>query len=247
MIRKALIAIVLLLVLLVGAVVYYLDSLVQSGIEVAGSRVLGTPVVVDSVSLLPLTGSGSIAGLTIANPEGFTAPYAFQLGEVSLALNVRSVMSDLVEIDSVIIDSPTITYENTLRSDNIRALLANLPAGSGDQSAPSEGPGKELIIHEFVMRSPRLDLITPVASAPITMSDIRLTDIGTGNGGATAAQVIQQILARVNRAIVEGNLPRVEEYRQRVRERLDEAESEAREAVDDAVEDLGNRLQDLLN
>lgn len=248
MIKKLLVAVVVLIVLAVGAVFYYLDSLVENGIEVVGSRVLGTQVAVDSVALSPLSGSGSIAGLSIANPEDFSSDYAFELGQIDLQLNVGSLSSDTVEIQSIIIDSPRITYDTNLRDDNIRALLRNIGAGgdAGD-SADSTSSGKDLLIRDFQMRNPQLNLVTAVASAPVSLPDIRITDIGTSSDGVSAREVIRLILGRVNQAIIEGNIPGVENLRNRARETLQDAENQARDTVDDAVEDLGNRLRDILN
>lgn len=248
MIKKLLGLLLVLILVAVGAGIYYLDSLVQRGIQVAGSRVLGTEVAIDSVSLSPLSGSGSIGGLSIANPEGFSSPYAFELGEVSVALNVGSLTSDLIEVDSVIINSPRITFETSVRDDNIRALLRNIETGGGSsEESAADGAGREIIIREFQILSPRLDLVTAVASAPVTMPDIRISDIGTGSNGVTAEELVRLVLSRVNRAIVEGNIPGIEELRQQAEDRLREVEDQARDRVDEAVQDLGNSLRDILN
>ena len=245
MIKKLVITVVVLLVVVVGGVFFYLDSIVKSGIEVVGSDVLGSEVRVSGVSLSPFSGGGSISGLTIANPEGFERDYAFELGEVSMQLNVGSITSDVIEISSIVIDSPHITYETNLRNDNIRTLLANISGDDGSaEPADSSGSGKDLLIREFRMINPQLDVITQVASAPISLPDIVINDIGTGGeGGASAAEVLSMVLGRINRAIVEGNFPSVEA----LRDRLGDVEDEARQAVDDAVQDLGSRLRDILN
>ncbi len=242
MIKKLIIGVVLLLALAVGGTFFYLDSLVKSGIEVVGTQVLGTQVSVGSVSLSPLSGQGSISGLTIANPEGFDSPYAFELGEVALALDVGSLSSDVVEISSIVIDSPRITYETNLRNDNIRSLLANIEGGgSSEQPADTSGsPGKDLLVREFRMQNPQLDVVTQIASAPLQLPDIVINDIGTGENGVTTEELLRLVLARVNRAIVEGNFPSVEQLR-------DQIEGNLRQRVEDTVQDLGNRLRDILN
>lgn len=243
MIKKLVIAVVLLLVVVVGGVFFYLDSLVKSGIEVVGSEVLGTQVSVGGVALSPLSGGGSISGLTIANPEGFERDYAFELGEVALQLDVGSLTSDVIEISSIVIDSPRITYETNIRNDNIRTLLRNVGGGEASpEPATDSSPGKELLIREFRMLNPQLDVVTQIASAPIPLPDIVINDIGAG-GGASAEEVLRMVLSRINRAIVEGNFPSVEA----LRDRLSDVENDARDAVDGAVQDLGNRLRDILN
>jgi len=245
MIKKLLIGVVVLLVVAVGGVIFYLDSLVKGGIEVVGSEVLGVEVRVGGVSLSPLSGQGSISGLTIANPEGFDSPYAFELGEVALQLDIGSLRSDVIEITSVAIDTPRITYETDIRTDNIRTLLARVGGEGGEEQTTASGSsaGKDLLIREFRMLDPQLDVITPIASAPVPLPEIVINDIGTGDNGASAQEVLQLILGRINRAVLEGNIPAVQE----LRNSLQNIESEARDAVDDAVEDLGNRLRSILN
>ena len=107
---------------------FYFDSLVKSGIEVVGSSVLGTAVTVEGASVSPLNGQGNISGLRVENPEGYNSQYAFELDSVAVSINVGSVFSDVLEVDSITIVQPTITYETKITTDNIRALLANRPA-----------------------------------------------------------------------------------------------------------------------
>ena len=101
MIKEVIISFVLVVLLIAGVGVFYFDSIVKNGIEVVGSRLLGTSVTVNSVSLSPLNGSGTIRGLSIENPQGFNSGYAIQLDELSVNLNASSVFSDVVEIESV--------------------------------------------------------------------------------------------------------------------------------------------------
>ena len=49
-----------------------LDSLVERGIEKFGSEAAGTKVSVDRVAIDLRQGRGSILGLTVANPPGFS-------------------------------------------------------------------------------------------------------------------------------------------------------------------------------
>ena len=126
MLKKTLISVVFLLLLAGGGLFFYLDSIVKSGIEVVGSNLLGTAVTVDSVSLSPLSGQGSISGLRVENPEGFESQHAFELDSVLVSIDVNSVFTDAAEIESIVIMQPVITYETKIASDNIRTLLDNL-------------------------------------------------------------------------------------------------------------------------
>ena len=50
-----------------------LDALLVAAIEHYGSEALGTSVQVDTVSLELQSGKGTVRGLRVANPEGFSA------------------------------------------------------------------------------------------------------------------------------------------------------------------------------
>ena len=249
MIKKLLIALVLLLVLAVGATFLYLDSIVTSGIEVVGSDVLDTEVTVASVSISPLNGSGSISGLEIRNPEGFDAEYIFQLEQVEVNLNTSSLFSDVIEIESVVITQPQITYETRITTDNVRALMENLGGGDTGADSPAADPegGKEIIIREFRMLDPQLNLVAAVVTAPVGLPDIELNDIGTEDNSATVAQAMEVVLSALRNAIVNSNLPGLDDLREGVENRLQQGVEEVEEAVDGAVEELGTRLRSILD
>lgn len=243
MIKKLLISLLLLIVLAVGATFFYLDRIVTTGIEVVGSQVLGTEVTVASVAISPLNGSGSISGLEIRNPEGFDSDYIFQLEQVEVSLNAASLMSDVIEIESIIITQPEITYETRITADNVRALLENI-GGGGDETAAADGEsGKEMFIRDFRLLSPQVNLVAAVATAPISLPDIELTDIGTEDNAATVAQVLEVVLSALRRTILEAELPGLDMLREGVESRLQDGIEEAEEVV----EDLGNRLRGILD
>lgn len=249
MIRNILISLLLFLLILGGVAFYYMDSLVTSGIQVVGSRVLGTPVEVDSALVSPLTGSGSISGLRIANVEGFDSEYAFQLDEVSVELDVGSVFSDVVVVNSVVISRPQITYERTIRRDNIRALIDNISTGADDSNTPAAqgGSTRRIIIREFLMDDPQLNLVAASLEAPVALPNISLSNIGEESNAATVADALRQILTAVSRSILNSDPPVLDMIRENVENRLQESVQEVESAVDDAVEDIGDRLRNILN
>jgi hypothetical protein len=243
MIRKLLISLLLLVVLAVGATFLYLDRIVTTGIEVVGSQVLGTKVTVASVTISPLNGIGSISGLEIRNPEGFDSDYIFQLEQVEVSLNAASLLSDVIEIESIIITQPEITYETRITTDNVRALLENIGGSGGETATADSEAGKELFIRDFRLLGPQVNLVAAVASAPILLPDIELTDIGTEDNAATVAQVLEVVLSALRRTILEVELPGLDMLREGLENRLQDGIEEAEEVV----EDLGNRLRGILD
>lgn len=249
MMKKVLIPIVLLLLLIGGGVFFYLDSIVKGGIEVVGSEVLGTAVTVSSVSVSPFSGSGSISGLRIENPEGFDSDYALELESISLKLDVGSVFSEVVEIESVIIIQPAISYETKIVNDNIRALLDNLSAGEeGNDAALAEesGAGKRIIIRELKILDPQLNLVAAFVTAPVPLPDIEMHDIGAEDDSSSVASAISLVLSELSGSILT-NAPNLDDLAESVESTLQEGVEQVDEAVSDVVEELGGRLRDILN
>ncbi len=257
MIKRLLIGLVLVfgITLILGYV--YLGSAAKAGIESAGKFALKTDVRVDSVTLSPLNGHGNISGLSVANPEGFSDANAFSLGSVDVQLSVPSVFEDLIQIDLVRIAQPEITYETTLSRDNLRTLLANLPSSGSDTTptAASAGPGKQVVVKRLEILGAQLRLVTALGSAPVTLPDIILTDLGGPGGGESVAEVADTVLRELLASIGAAQLPSLNQLREGVEQRArdeverleDEVTNRVEEALGTSVEDLGNRLRSLGN
>jgi len=245
MIKKILISVVF-LVLLVGAgLFFYLDSIVKSGIEVVGSSVLGTAVTVESVSISPLSGQGNISGLRVENPEGFDSTYAFELDSVLVSIDVNSVFTDVAEIESITIMQPIITYETKITTDNIRALLGNLPEGEAGPSDTevTEDSAQQLIIRDFKMIDSQLNFVAASVTAPITLADIEMQNIGAEGGSASAANAVRVVLQELVASILSADLPSLDLLRESVEGQI----QDGAQRVEEAVEDIGGRLRNILN
>lgn len=247
MIKKLLLSLVLVVVIVSAGAFFYIDSIVKSGIEMVGSEVLGTGVSVSSVSISPLSGSGTIRGLVIENPEGFTADNIMQLGEVSVSLSLASLMTDVIEITEISVIEPVITYETKITTDNIRALLANLPTtpGAANEDAAADA-GKGLIIKEFNLNAAQVNLIASIIEQSVVLDDIQLLDIGTENQAATVSQALEKILSAVSTRVLNAEMPGLNDLRESVEGRLQDGVQQAEEAVEQGVEEIGNRLRGIL-
>ncbi len=242
--KKALLT--LLLFIVAGGIFAYLnyENGIRRAIEVAGSNALGTQVTVSGVSLSPLSGTGSIRGLTIANPEGFDAPYLMELGGFDIALDNASLLSEVIEIHYIQIDDVKITYETTVVRDNIRALLANLPRSDAApviEATPDAPASTKVIIRELRMNQPQVNLHTRVASAPVMLPDLVLHNIGEQNSAVTVAEAATQILSALNRALINEGVPSMDLLIDGAKQQLEDGVQK----IEDAVENIGNGVRDL--
>jgi len=202
-------AVLLGLAIVIGLSLNYLasnlDSIVATVIEKSGSRATGVKVSVDSVAIHLEEGKATIKGLKIGNPPGFESDYALLVDLASLDLDVESLGSDVVIIDSIIIDSPSVNYEQQINGSNLQNILDNLAGDSrsGGESGDT-GNSVKIIIEQFDFTN-----ASTTASAPaldkvetIRIRDVRLQGIGRKTSGVTAAEAAEEILTPIIRQSV---------------------------------------------
>jgi len=216
--RVALLAAAIVAAVVVAVIVVTLgrlDSFVKSAIEQRGTALTGTPVTVGAVSVSLREGTATVQDLRVANPSGFTAPYAFELGAISVRIALRSVISDPLVIEDLQIASPRVTCE--LRADgqsnieqirhaaehpNEHAPSAATPGAPRPAAAAT--PGRRLIIDRLSLRDGEVHVDARAAGGPDrveTLPGFELTDIGVKQGGATPAQVGRIVVTALARDV----------------------------------------------
>lgn len=187
-----------------------LGRVLKAGIETFGPRFTQTSVTVDAVDLSPSTGAGSVRGLVIGNPAPYKEPFAFRLGEASVSIDPASILSEKIVVRSVRVVGPEVTYEGGLTDNNLKALAANLNrfADSEKSKSPEEtGAKKKLQVDEFVLAGTRVNVRLDLpgigdAIPPITLPDIRLSNLGSGPEGITPAELTRQVLGAVIKQVL---------------------------------------------
>lgn len=197
---RVVIALVVLLALALVVLMLFLDGLVKKGVETAGPALAKVEVKLDAVKLSLLSGKGTLKGLFVGNPEGFSSPSAIKAGEVSVAVAPSSLMSDRIVVHSVKIVSPEITLHG-LGADNLKKILANVEASLGTNApAPKDGKSaeKKLQVDELLITGGKLNVILPVAgTVPASLPDIHLTNLGQGPDGITGGELAKKVLDAV--------------------------------------------------
>ncbi len=212
------VALILFLVVLVaiGLIVnYFGGQLIRQTVNVVGPTALGVPVSLDEAQFRLFRGNVNLKGLKVGNPKDFKTDDIFELGELAIDLDVRSLASGVIHIRKILVDAPKITYERGLTSSNLGALLAGLekPAATNQppekdapvEPAPAESEGGlKTIIDEIIIRDAQLNVSLTVAqgfSAPIPLPTLTLRDIGKETGGASIMEVIKHVLGAILGAV----------------------------------------------
>jgi uncharacterized protein involved in outer membrane biogenesis len=196
------IGIVVLIILGVLAVSLFLDSAVKRGVETFGPQMTKVSVTLDSVNLSPLSGSGTIKGLVVGNPEGYKTAQAISVGSATLSLKPGSLLSDKLVIRKMEVLGPEITFEGGLGGNNLSRILANIEetTGGSDTNAaaePDEGPNQKLQVDEFTIKGAKVMVsVTGMGgkTVPVVIPEIHLTGLGQGEDGITVAELSKRVL-----------------------------------------------------
>lgn len=205
LLKLAVLGLVMLLVGVYFVLAYALGSVVKAGVNNFGPRLTQTKVELAGADLSPLTGSGTLTGLAVDNPKGWTAGRAFYLGKVSIDLEPMSVLGDHIVINELIIDQPEFAYETKIFSSNIKDLLKNIEqfTGSGGPE-PTTPDGKPIrfVVMKFRMTNGKATLGAAGAAMPVPLPPISLDDLGVAEGGITADQLAGVVMRQVLGSIV---------------------------------------------
>lgn len=245
--------------IVVVAALYFLvaniDAIVEAAIEKYGSRAAGTKVEVASVKIRLRQGEGSISGLNIRNPSGFSTPSAFTLGDITVAIDIGSLTKDPIVIDRVAVAAPRITYEvNEAGKANINQIKKNLEQYQGKPAAREKAEGeKNFLIRNLIIEGGEVDVrVAALPERPMSakMPRVELTNVG-GKDGASPAEIASQVLSPlINRAVQAAARTGVEQYvgksvedvkkalEEQAKEKLGGAPEEAVKGAEEAVKKL---------
>jgi len=195
----------LLLVVYIGAE-FFLGSIIKTGVNSLGPRLTQTKVVLAGADLSPLSGSGTLRGLTVGNPAGWSDGNAFYLGKIHVAMKPFSIFGDHIVIDEIIIDEPEFSYETRVVSSNIGDLLKNLGQITGSSGGPEatakNGKPIRFEVRKFVLQGGKVTLGAGPAALILPMPPVTLDNLGTSEGGITPAQLAFAVMRSVTTSIV---------------------------------------------
>ncbi|MFO1511692.1 MAG: AsmA family protein [Verrucomicrobiota bacterium] len=201
----SLLALVIIMAVVIVAIGLSLDTTIKKGVETFGPQITKVDVKLADVSLSLLSGFGSIKGLVIGNPEGYKLPHAISVGSSSVAIRPGSLFTDKVVVKSIRVEGPEIFLELGPGGSNLQRIQANLGSGASSGQKPSKAPGaanpgKKLQVDEVVVTGGKITLAAAMLGGKLTeapLPEIRLTNLGAGPEGISAADLGMQILSAV--------------------------------------------------
>jgi len=121
------------------------NKALKMGVETGGTAALKVPVSLQDANLSILGGKVELSGLNIKNPEGYQHPDFMSMGKAAVALNIKSLLSETIEIQKIQLDDIQLTLEQKgLSENNLQAILNNLPKSDKPADTSTESSGKKI-------------------------------------------------------------------------------------------------------
>lgn len=197
-----------LIALIVGVVVVYLTASmwIKPVVSSVVPKIMKTNVSLESADVSLFSGRFALKGLKVSNPEGFTEPFALELGEFSVQFQPKSVFTDKIIVDQVLIRGTQIVAEyNKAAQLNLMVLNDNIQesvnqgettgAGNNQVKALEKSDtksSKSVVIKDLQILNTSLRFAMVGRVSTLTLPDIQEKNIGEQKK-TTLAQAIQLI------------------------------------------------------
>jgi hypothetical protein len=196
-----------LLIIIVVGVGVYLGPIIKIGMEQIGPKVTQVTIKVGSVDVGLLTGSASIKGLQVGNPQGYSAAQAISVGTIAVKLDPLSITSSKIVVQSIHVESPEITFEGGLSRNNLTKIQDNVnsvtqsgsPASTNTAAGTSSKPAPKIEVDDFLITGAKVHLdLTGIGNKDISLPDIHLTNLGKDSDGLTPAELTSAVMGAVS-------------------------------------------------
>ena len=209
------VVLVVLFIIAVAVVTSNLDKMIKAGVETVGPEITGTSIKLEGVDLSLLSGEGRLKGLVVGNPPGFQTERALKLGDARVKVDLKSVLTDKLVIEEIMIDGPEITYEAGASGNNLNKIQENVAAfakkagaqGGAEPKAEKKEPGqKKVQINHFILKNAQVNASATMfkgKTLTVSLPDIHLKDIGKESEGTTMGKASSEVFAAINKSVVQ--------------------------------------------
>jgi len=186
--RIILLIILILVVIAVVAIDLFADRALKIGIEAAGTKALNVGVSVADVDLAIMKGKLGLENLVINNPPGYQHRKLLELDDARIEVDVRSLLTDTVNIRQIKLDGVNLVVEQRgVSGNNLQDVIRSIPA-KDKQGKPS---GKKLHVDnleitDVTVKVKLLPVPGRIDTVPLKLKPIRMTNLGSDNKLDTA-------------------------------------------------------------
>ena len=184
----------LLAIIIVLVVAIYLTAGIwlKSAVSTLVPQMTKTPASLEKADISLLSGRISFKGLKIGNPAGFVSKNAFELGEISVKFEPKSLFSSKIVINEIKIDGTKIAAELArtgnvnlmILNDNIQEYLGNptsrdpLNSNKEEQKKIEKKSEKTVLVKDLKITNSSLDFAVMTQKMKVKLPDIQQKNIG---------------------------------------------------------------------
>ncbi len=249
-------AVVVLLFVAVFVVLSRIDGIVEQTVESQGTSQLNLQTLLSDADVSLFGGSVALNGLTIANPEGYSAEHLFEMGQVRVGVGLTGLTGDPLRIGEIDINSPALTIERGSVGGMAEQLRLNLQELMERLATDPDAETTMLLIDRLTVTNARVAIRPNIEGLDeeyaLTLPDITLREIGTAEGAQNGAEIgrvvadVAMALAKKAaesedlppevRAVLSGDLSAI------LSKYGDELSNKVREELNDQLDGLGDKV-----
>lgn len=183
---------------------FFLGSIVKAGVNSFGPKLTQTRVELAGANIMPLSGKGTLSGLAVGNPKGWSEGNAFYLGKIQIDVAPLSLFGDHIVINEISIDGPEFLYETKIVASNIKDLLKNIEAFTGSTAETKSGQPIKFEVKKFRLTGGVARLGVGATALPVPLPPVSMDDLGVKEGGISPGQLVGAVMKNVLSSIVSG-------------------------------------------
>jgi uncharacterized protein involved in outer membrane biogenesis len=254
---KKLAGVALTALLFCGAALWFLASgslneFVKTQIEELGSKYTEQQVHVAKVDIKLSKGAGSIQGLSITNPTGYLQTHAFNMDNISLDIDIASLVEDPIVIETLIINKPQAMVEFTQQgSANVKEIIDNIKKHlpkTAKSTKVATGKEANIRVNRLLLNGVALTLDLRQLGANSYQEQLPDVDLGLigGEQGLPASQLGAEIAKQVVDSIWQSAKNKqkqklLELTEQQVKKKIDEAKLKLQQKTEEAKQQLKDK------
>jgi len=205
---RLVIGLLLLVVLAIGLVWIFQDSVVKTAIQSGGSWATGVETRVDDVSAALVGGKLDLSGLSLANPVGFSAEPCFSLRSAKADWETRSLLSDEIHLREIVLDGLALRIERNVSGTNFSQIIAHRPKDESKPTTKESGAKRTLVVDSIVLNDVSAELVLadmPLAKGPLRVTVPRIEIKDFRSDGSTQ-ELVGQLLSAIVQAALDSSL-----------------------------------------
>lgn len=199
--------VVIIVVLMAAGLYFSLDYIAEFGLEVWGTWAAGTRVSVSLVDIDFFKGKGTVNGVEVSAPTGFSDEKALRVKSVDFKLDLQAFRATPLVVDHVVVDGPEVMYtRNGSGTSNIETILNNIDQFLNKRLEQGQTEAKKLNvrIRRFTVKNGSLAVKPgnlPGKLQVVRLPSVTLTNVG-GRDGSAPARLGKIIASTFGRAIL---------------------------------------------